>query len=94
MGMSFDLGPADRDFELVERWQVDGTHYEKTSNAWLENMERREDEIRPILRETYGADHEQRWWVRWRLFFMACAELFGFDQGREWIVAHYLFRRR
>jgi cyclopropane-fatty-acyl-phospholipid synthase len=92
---SWDLLPSfDRDFELLDRWQVDGTHYEKTSNAWLENMDGREAEIRPILRQTYGAEEEQRWWVRWRLFFMACAELFGYDHGREWIVAHYLFRKR
>jgi cyclopropane-fatty-acyl-phospholipid synthase len=48
--------------------------------------------IRPILAATYGADQATRWWVRWRVFFMACAELFGYGDGEEWFVGHYLLQ--
>ena len=46
-----------------------------------------------ILIEAYGADAAPLWFQRWRMFWMACAELFGYDGGREWFVAHYRFAR-
>lgn len=79
------------DLRLADHWQVDGRHYQKTSEHWLENMDRNRAEIEPILAETYGADQVRRWWVYWRVFFMSCAELWGFAGGREWLVSHYLF---
>jgi cyclopropane-fatty-acyl-phospholipid synthase len=81
------------DLILTDHWRVDGTHYEKTANAWLENMDGNIEEIRGLMRETYGADAEA-WTNRWRVFFMACAELWGLNDGREWLVSHYLFERR
>jgi cyclopropane-fatty-acyl-phospholipid synthase len=80
--------------EQIDQWTVSGTHYQKTSEAWLANMDARERRIRPVLAATYGDTATQRWWVRWRLFFMACAELWGFRDGQEWIVSHHLFRKR
>ena len=79
---------------LESRWLWDGRHYERTANAWLENMDYRKHEIMPVLRETYGAEQAGRWFQRWRIFFMACAELFGTNDGQEWMVGHYLFRRQ
>ena len=77
---------------LVQRWRWNGQHYEKTANAWLANLDRQRDSVWPILVETYG-DEAAQWSVRWRLFFMACAELFGYDHGQQWWVSHYLFER-
>jgi cyclopropane-fatty-acyl-phospholipid synthase len=79
--------------KLVERHRWNGRHYEKTANAWLDNMDRRRERILPILAQTYGEEHAERWFGRWRIFFMACAELFGFRNGQEWFVSHYLFSR-
>lgn len=78
---------------LRRQWTWSGRHYEKTANAWLANMDARREAILPILAETYGADDAQLWWMRWRLFFMACAETFGYDGGETWRVGHYLFER-
>jgi cyclopropane-fatty-acyl-phospholipid synthase len=82
------------DLKLRARWRWDGTHYGRTAEAWLANMDARRAAVWPILAQTYGADRAGLWWMRWRLFFMSCAELFGYDQGREWWVAHYLFEPR
>jgi len=82
-----------RDLGLVDHWQVDGRHYQQTSEHWLQNMDAHRAQIEPILAETYGADQVRRWWVYWRVFFMSCAELWGFRRGREWIVSHYLFQK-
>jgi len=82
-----------RDLRLAEHWRVSGTHYQKTSEAWLANMDRERDRVMPVLAATYGAAEARRWWVYWRVFFMSCAELFGYDAGREWLVSHYLFER-
>lgn len=57
-------------------------------------MDARRDEVWPVLERTYGADQAQLWRMRWRLFFMACAELFGYEHGQQWWVSHYLFDKR
>lgn len=82
------------DLRLLSRWRWDGTHYARTAEAWLDNMDARREALWPIVAQTYGAERAGLWWMRWRLFFLSCAELFGHDQGREWWVAHYLFEPR
>ena len=78
---------------LEQRWLLSGQHYEKTANAWLRNQDRHRDAVLAILEEAYGKAQARLWHQRWRMFWMACAELFGHDEGREWQVAHYRFRR-
>lgn len=82
------------DLTLRRHWHVNGRHYQLTSEAWLQNMDRHESRVRELLRQTYPPGTEEAWWNRWRAFFMACAELFGYRDGNEWIVAHYLFEKR
>ena len=86
------LGEFGDDLRLAQRWWVDGTHYERTANDWLAGMDARRDEILAVFRAAYGAD-AARWVQRWRMFYMAVAELFGYRDGREWGVGHYLFDR-
>lgn len=81
------------DVKIERHWCVSGTHYEKTSNAWLENMDAHKKEIWPLFEQTYGADQAKRWWAYWRVFYMACAELWGYRDGNEWLVSHYLFQK-
>jgi cyclopropane-fatty-acyl-phospholipid synthase len=76
---------------VAARWRWDGRHYEKTANAWLTNQDHAAEKLRPILEATYGRDAAKLWHSRWRIFFMSCAELFGYDEGRQWWVSHYLF---
>lgn len=81
------------DLRLEQRWKVNGMHYSRTARAWLDNMDLRRPQLQTILSGTYGAAEAERWRVRWRLFFMACEELFGYRNGEEWWVSHYLFRQ-
>ena len=81
------------DLRLARRWRWDGVHYQRTAQAWLRQMDAHRHALRPLFQATYGRDAE-RWWARWRVFFMAVSELFGFDRGRQWWVSHYLFERR
>lgn len=81
------------DLRFLRRWRWEGRHYERTLNAWLANMDAHRAAIMPILEQTYGAEQATLWWQRWRIFFMACAELFGYDKGQQWWVSHYLFER-
>jgi cyclopropane-fatty-acyl-phospholipid synthase len=78
---------------LVSDWVVNGTHYQKTAEAWLSNMDAHREQILPLFRETYGPKNAIKWWAYWRIFFMSCAELWGYKSGEEWIVSHYLFRK-
>lgn len=79
-------------YRVDGHWAVPGTHYQKTAEAWWQNMRRNRRRLTPILQDVYGDEH-RRWWVYWKLFLLACAELFGYAGGEEWRVDHYLFRR-
>ena len=79
------------DLRLETRWAVSGSHYQKTAEAWLRNMDAHRAGILPLFEQTYGKEQTTRWWVYWRVFFMACAELWGYRDGDEWIVSHYRF---
>jgi cyclopropane-fatty-acyl-phospholipid synthase len=80
-----------RDMRIQEQWRLDGTHYQKTAEAWLAKVDVHRGTILPLFAKTYGARNAVKWWVRWRIFFMACAELWGFSGGAEWGISHYLF---
>ena len=78
---------------MKEHWCLGGLHYRKTLEAWLQRMDRHRHEVITLFQDAYGVDRALSRWVRWRVFFMACSELFGYRGGREWIVSHYLFRK-
>jgi cyclopropane-fatty-acyl-phospholipid synthase len=84
----------DEHMEVIERWDVDGTHYQRTCEAWLDNMTTYRAQVTEALARGYGAGQVTRFWHMWRIFFMACAELFGHEGGQEWFVAHRLLRPR
>ncbi|MFM9967730.1 MAG: SAM-dependent methyltransferase [Burkholderiales bacterium] len=78
---------------LAQRWRWDGRHYAKTAEAWLANIDAHRDQALEVLGGVYGIQNAAQWLQRWRLFFMACAELFAYNGGQEWWVSHYLFER-
>jgi cyclopropane-fatty-acyl-phospholipid synthase len=81
-------------FRIRNHWRFSGDQYQKTSEAWLERLDRHKKEVLDLFATTYGADQARSWLERWRVFFMACAEMFGFESGNQWIVSHYLFECR
>ncbi|MBX3376806.1 MAG: class I SAM-dependent methyltransferase [Phycisphaeraceae bacterium] len=81
------------DLRIVDHWRISGAHYRRTARAWLNNLDARRAEALAILRQSY-ADRAPTWLNRWRVFFMACVELWGLNRGNEWIVSHYLFQPR
>ncbi|XP_052209440.1 (S)-coclaurine N-methyltransferase-like isoform X1 [Diospyros lotus] len=79
---------------IVNHWLVNGKHYAKTSEEWLKRMDKNLSSIKPIIESTYGKDSAVKWTVYWRTFFIAVAELFGYNNGEEWMVAHLLFKKK
>ncbi|MBC8010690.1 MAG: class I SAM-dependent methyltransferase, partial [Burkholderiales bacterium] len=81
------------DLTLVTDWKVNGRHYQQTAEHWLKNMDAHREEIIPLFRDVYGPDQATKWWSYWRVFYLSCAELWGYKNGEEWLVSHYLFRK-
>ena len=82
------------DLVVEDHWRVGGIHYQKTLRAWLDKMDASEKQVRGVLAATYGPENLRKWWVNWRLFFLACEMTWAHRGGREYIVSHYLFRKR
>ncbi|MDZ7668333.1 MAG: cyclopropane-fatty-acyl-phospholipid synthase family protein [Gammaproteobacteria bacterium] len=78
---------------IERRWTLSGSNYAKTARAWLANLDARRDAVTPVLAGTYGEQQARRWLQRWRMFFMACEEMFAYRHGTEWLVCHYLFAK-
>ncbi len=81
-----------QDLQLDKRWWLNGTHYEKTSNAWLDKLDANREDMLSLFEQHYSPSEAARWVQRWRMFYMAVAELFGYQQGQQWGVGHYLFK--
>ena len=82
-----------KDLTVEEHWQMNGMHYKKTADCWLKNLDQRRETILPILAETYGQSQVKPWLQRWRIFFLACSELWGYRNGEEWMVSHYRLKK-
>ena len=81
------------DLKIIDQWSWSGKQYEKTANAWLANIDFNKEKVMKTLEKIYGKDNSKKWFQRWRIFFMSCAELWGYRDGNEWKVVHYLFKK-
>ncbi|HRE83650.1 MAG TPA: class I SAM-dependent methyltransferase, partial [Opitutaceae bacterium] len=79
--------------QLRRTWTVPGQHYQQTAECWLKKMDASRPALTPLFSQTYGQDADL-WWSYWRIFFMSCAELWGWNEGKEWTVTHYLMEKR
>jgi cyclopropane-fatty-acyl-phospholipid synthase len=79
-------------FKVVKHYKVNGVHYSKTAEAWLDKADENKKEIMDLFKRHYGKD-AKKWYEYWRIFFMACSELWKFDNGNEWFVSHYLMEK-
>lgn len=84
----------DDDLVVAQRWRVNGRHYARTSRLWLENLDANRAAAERVLADGLGQAGARRQAERWRMFFMACEELFAWDRGEEWFVTHQLLRPR
>jgi cyclopropane-fatty-acyl-phospholipid synthase len=87
------LASFQEDLTLVNQWPINGKHYARTLRAWLANIDARKTEVLGVFGRVYGAANARRWLERWRIFFLACEELFRYRGGDEWRVSHYLFEK-
>ncbi len=81
------------DLKIIDQWSWSGKQYEKTANAWLANIDSNKEKVMKTLEKIYGKNNSKKWFQRWRIFFMSCAELWGYKNGNEWKVVHYLFKK-
>lgn len=88
------LGRFQDDMALQRQWYINGRHYSKTLEDWLVRMDNHKSDIMPLFKDTYGASNAVKWWVRWRVFYLACSELFAFENGDQWGVGHFAFVKK
>ena len=82
------------DLAIEDRWQVNGMHYANTCEAWLRQLDDNRPQVNSLFESLVETRHARVAVQRWRMFFMACAELFKYGGGNEWYVAHYLFQNQ
>ena len=70
--------------------EIDGSHYELTSNMWLQRLYANANQIKI----EFGAVDGWKQLQRWRLFYLGVAECFGWRKGKEWHVVVKVIRRR
>jgi len=78
--------------QIVKHWRVSGMHYSYTSRDWLALMDKNATQIKKLFNDAYGKTEGHKWWVMWRVFYLAVEETFGYNNGRDWLVSHYLFQ--
>ena len=81
----------DDELEVINQWDVNGNHYAQTCKAWLNNHYKNKDKILDIFDKHY--DKPKIWFNRWRIFFLSCEAFFAINNGREYFVSHYLFKK-
>jgi cyclopropane-fatty-acyl-phospholipid synthase len=81
------------DLSLLDHWRVDGRHYARTLRAWLEKMDHQREAVEKVLEATYGSHQTHKWWINWRLFFLACEMTWAYRGGREYLVSHLMFKK-
>ena len=81
------LAQFNQHLSIQRQWRINGNHYARTCEAWLNNLDRQRTSVKKLFSIANIPDIQIQ---RWRIFFMACAELFAYRQGMEWGVAHYL----
>mmetsp|Transcript_5360 Transcript_5360/g.14420 ORF Transcript_5360/g.14420 Transcript_5360/m.14420 type:complete len:368 (-) Transcript_5360:83-1186(-) len=80
---------------LEDMWYVNGVNYSRTLEAWLSKHDAYRQQLMPVMAKAYGGEHAGRiWYNRWRVFYIACSELFGFNKGEEWGIGHYVFCKK
>jgi cyclopropane-fatty-acyl-phospholipid synthase len=86
------LGSFPGNLQVVRQWHWSGMHYQRTAQAWLDNLDARRSEVLNIFQSVYGRGSAAIWLRRWRIFLLAVAELFSFNGGHEWMVSHNLMQ--
>lgn len=87
------LSEFQSDLKLNKTWQLSGVHYQKTAEAWASNLKENKAKAMDVLEVTYGKKDAKLMFNRWVTFYLACSELFGYKNGNEWGVSHYLFEK-
>ncbi|RZC05947.1 (S)-coclaurine N-methyltransferase isoform B [Glycine soja] len=82
------------DVTVINHWLVNGKHSAQTSEEWLKRMDQKMTYIKPIMESTYGKDSATKWTAYWRAFFIVGAETFAYNNGEEWMIAHFLFKKK
>lgn len=83
-----------KDVSIEGHWNINGEHYSRTLEAWLERLDANEGTVREIFAREYGHGEVDQQIENWRKFFIYCSEVFACNHGNEWIVAHHLFRKK
>ena len=78
---------------VVEQWLVNGKQFQRSANLWLQNMDKHKKDIIRILEKESDLASSIATFNRWRIYFLTISESYGYNQGSEWMIAHYLITK-
>ena len=86
------LKMIDHSYKIEELRRVSGMNYHKTLELWYENLKLNKNKI---MKTDFKDDKlsSKIHYNRWKVFILACSELFKLHNGEEYLVAHALLKK-
>nr|ACO90253.1 putative N-methyltransferase [Thalictrum flavum] len=83
------------DASVVNHWTLSGKHFSRTTEEWLKRLDANVKVIIPMFATITGSEEEAVKLLNyWRGLCFFGVELYGYNNGEEWMESHVLFKKK